>query len=1127
MLCAAGAVLVSLSRSHARAATAEPGATRSYDLPAGAAEQSLKLFSQQSGRGIVIGADTEKGVRTNAVKGDLTAQEALHKMLAGTGLIATRDEKSGAFAVQRENAGPNGPRTALTAASDRPNQSPAAESAPARNNRASSGTIIGRVFNPTTGEYVRNAEVRLQGSDRLVITESDGSFRIDNVVPGEATIAVSYTGYATATASLNVTAGQTATREINITPAGEAVQMGQFVVSSEREGNAKAIMAQRRNMNITNTVASDIFGDIAEGNIGEFIKYLPGVDVEYQDAETRGPRLGGLSPEYTGVSLDGARIASADALGSYNGFINAPDAGRSMGFEQLSISSIESIEVSRTLSADMDADSPAGNINLKSRRGFDRKGRRIDWQFSLTANSDDFKWGKTARPGDNDTHVIRPSFKLDYSDVFLNNRVGASLSYSQSKVVYQQQSVTHTYSRVATPTDPRPLVLTGINFGDGPKFGDRDTVSLNLDWKASPRLVLALTTMYNTYAGITFSRSLAFTAATANANVNTGRTNVLGDGITEIRTNGLATNTSRLVNITGGQNFDKKTKTFTVIPKFEYTLSRLLVDGGLTFSKSHNAYQALPDTIRTHTVNDLGVDFRATRSDANSAQWTIVQTGGPDWANLGNYLNPRISTNEDRGEIVKVYEATINARYTLPFEKPTSLKFGAKVNEQYRYSWSRNPANTHSFVGPGGNTVAANGTVGTNGSFANFVSPRLNATKMGPEMALNVVNMPRHANRQALGRAVQDHPEWLVDIATPANYYDGYYNSIRDFMQRVPAVYGMANTRWGKWQFQGGLRWEETETVSKQWDPRTPAEVIAAGFAIGANRRATTKAGIDYQFGSQPRIKVIGKYDNFFPSVSAKYSIRPNLDAQFGYSHSISRPPISALAGVWTIDDVNLIVNAPNTNLRPEVSDNFVARLAYYFEPAGSLTLLVQQMEITDLRITRSFTFEEFGLSDDPAYQNYNFISTTNSDVKNSYRNFEIGYTQQMTFLPGLLRGTRLDLAYSRSYSNIRSQGQLPHKFSGGVAWNYWRVNFRLNGIWHDDAPWTSTSIRFQRHNVKFDLSAGFKLTPRMSLFVQGRNILNEPTARYEPHPDPNLPPVLQSMLNYGTNWAFGIKGNF
>ena len=92
---------------------------RGYDLPADEAERSLKLFSQQSGRGVIVGTAAVKEVRTNAVKGTLTAEQALSRMLAGTGLVATRDEKNGAFAVRPEASDPNVQRAARTSR-DRP-----------------------------------------------------------------------------------------------------------------------------------------------------------------------------------------------------------------------------------------------------------------------------------------------------------------------------------------------------------------------------------------------------------------------------------------------------------------------------------------------------------------------------------------------------------------------------------------------------------------------------------------------------------------------------------------------------------------------------------------------------------------------------------------------------------------------------------------------------------------------------------------------------------------------------------------------------------------------------------------------------------------------------------------------
>ena len=93
---------------------------RSYDLPAAPATQSLKTFSEQSGKGLIVGTETARGIRTNAVKGEFTANEALAKMLAGTGLVAAQDEKNGAFVVKKEARGPNESRAALVTTGDRP-----------------------------------------------------------------------------------------------------------------------------------------------------------------------------------------------------------------------------------------------------------------------------------------------------------------------------------------------------------------------------------------------------------------------------------------------------------------------------------------------------------------------------------------------------------------------------------------------------------------------------------------------------------------------------------------------------------------------------------------------------------------------------------------------------------------------------------------------------------------------------------------------------------------------------------------------------------------------------------------------------------------------------------------------
>lgn len=99
-------------------------AKQSFDVPAGDARQMLRQFATQAKREIVFPVELVGGLQTKAVKGEMTAREALDRMLTETGLVATADEKTGAFALRRQvaNVVPKNadsrPASAATAASE-------------------------------------------------------------------------------------------------------------------------------------------------------------------------------------------------------------------------------------------------------------------------------------------------------------------------------------------------------------------------------------------------------------------------------------------------------------------------------------------------------------------------------------------------------------------------------------------------------------------------------------------------------------------------------------------------------------------------------------------------------------------------------------------------------------------------------------------------------------------------------------------------------------------------------------------------------------------------------------------------------------------------------------------------
>jgi iron complex outermembrane recepter protein len=987
--------------------------------------------------------------------------------------------------------------------------------------------VTGRVFNPATKDYVRSAQVRIEGTDRIVETESDGSFRFDNVPAGEVTLSVTYTGYTATPDRFTLAAGQTAVREILVTStltysgakagADEPLQLQQFVVSSAREGDAKAIMDQRRNMNITTSVASDVFGDVADGNVGEFLKFLPGVDIEYQEAESRGPRLGGLDPQYTGVTIDGVNLASADAFVSYGATENGTVGGavRSVGFESMSINSVESIEINRTLSPDMDANAAAGSINMKSKRAFDRKGRSISFTIGAAMNSDEFHFNRTYGPDDRKHYKVRPNAIFEYSDVFFNQRLGVRLNLSESNSYSEEYRLVHTYNTTPTPTDPRPMVLTGLAFKDGPKFIEKFAATLTTDYKATSRLTLSVSAIFNAYDTLFYSRSASFTAAANNTNANLGRSTVIGD-LNSIQTSGAA-NTSKGVGL-GPSNADKLTNTITVYPSFEYKLNQITVTGVAAYSKSKNDYESIERGLaRAGTVNNVVADFRATRPDIQSASWTIVQTGGADWGNLANYTNPRI-TNEGRYALDEIYSGQADVKYTLPFRRiPSFVKVGVKAHEETRKSDDLAPYNLWNYIGPGG---------GTTGSWAGYQSPL--TFDLGKTDALTVANMPPQVDSRRIASLFRDRPDYFVRTTSAANFYNGVIANHRDFQQLVNAGYAMGNARLtNKLQVQGGVRWESTLTKAHEFDPLSNAEVAAAGHTISAGGQPTTIEGYAYKFFTKPRVTREGEYENFFPSFSVKYNAARNLQAQFGYSHAISRAPVNDLAGVWVIDEINETITAPNPTLKPEISDNYVARVAYYFEPVGQFSVQVSQNEISDLRITSQRVAADALEFVEPEYANYDFIVTRNSAREWRFRGMEVAYSQGLSFLPGALRGTSVRVAYTRTYANERRPGLAPHKIAGNLGWSYKRVSLGVGAIWLDDTPFTSNYGFYRKHNIKFDVNGAFRFSRRLSFYFQGRNALNQSHEVYQGVGVEGEGAVLQRMGNFGAAWVFGVKGNF
>ena len=190
---------------------------------------------------------------------------------------------------------------------------------------AGRGTIEGRVFNPATGEYLENARVTVEGTALETLTDNLGQYSFANVPAGAAKVKRFLHRPRRANRVGQRHRRQTVQQDFNLErfeqkPAGRRRrQASKFVVSTSREmdGAAIAINEKRFAADIRNVIAADEFGPMADGNVGELLKTVPGVAIDYVGGAAMNISLNGVPSGYVPVTMNGFPLASTTATGAH------------------------------------------------------------------------------------------------------------------------------------------------------------------------------------------------------------------------------------------------------------------------------------------------------------------------------------------------------------------------------------------------------------------------------------------------------------------------------------------------------------------------------------------------------------------------------------------------------------------------------------------------------------------------------------------------------------------------------------------------------------------------------------------------------------------------------------------
>ena len=210
------------------------------------------------------------------------------------------------------------------------------------------GTLCGRIVD-TSKQTLPGASIYIEKLHTGVTSDINGFYTFANLDPGTYTVKVSYVGYSPIEMEIKIPKGKTLEKDVVMT---EGVELQEVVVGGAFQGQRRALNMQKNGMGITNVVSADQVGKFPDSNIGDALKRINGINVQYDQGEARFGQVRGTSADLTSVTVNGNRVPSAEG------------DTRNVQLDLIPADMVQTIEVNKVVTSDMDGDAIGGAINL-------------------------------------------------------------------------------------------------------------------------------------------------------------------------------------------------------------------------------------------------------------------------------------------------------------------------------------------------------------------------------------------------------------------------------------------------------------------------------------------------------------------------------------------------------------------------------------------------------------------------------------------------------------------------------------------------------------------------------------------------------------------------------------------
>lgn len=1000
------------------------------------------------------------------------------------------------------------------------------------------GAIEGRVANAAAGSYLKQVRITVEGFALETLTNEAGEFRLLGVPAGEVGLRASVAGVAPQTARVRVLAGQTVRQDFDLGarpgtgPGDPTIMLDAFTVA-ERELSAQsaALQEQRIAPNIKNVIAFEEFGDLGDGNPGEFLKFVPGIQVAMNPAIPGEATIRGMPGSGTLLLVDGVELST-----------DSPTS-RGAGFSASNVANMDRIEVTKVPTPDMPANAVGGMINVINKSGFARRDPQFTYSlFGLLTTIEPVSMlgRELLRVGGADRGTsgphFRPGFDLSYTRPF-SPQLALTFSLGHNARWEDKDNLVPTWNRVA-------LIQTQSAIAAQIAVRDRDVASVRADWRP--------------WRGHSFFASFQYTTDVVHTRIGT-YTQAYGAGATggENFTQGAAANaagvgagTTTLANTYREQI--KSTRGFALGHRGEFGSWK--TEATLGYSHSRRETLSAQDGYEyfgTVSANLTGLVLRAD----NFGQQRLgtpptvraTRAGQPiDITDGRLYTLNSVTSPQEPLMTSDLTTVKLSASRPLGFAVPVLVKAG------FDYSLAERDVRAETRTWNFRPTFAANTPERQVGTY-----DLINWSYAGVRTFRNGDRV-KWIDPRKVYDLYKANPSWFV--LNDAAYHTSRVTGSQKLEEAVSAGYLrtdlklLENRLW----LVAGARYERTEDegagalndirATFQQDAQGNLLRNAAGQLMPVSTDPLTVARLRYK----ERAAVGAKhYGDVYPSMNASYSFTENFVARAAFARTIGRPDLNFIIPSRSVTDPsaaesNRTITTTNAGLKPWTADNYDLSFESYSVKGATVSTSLFRKDITGFFVARRSDatlalLAEMGLSDD--YLDYDVITTTNSADSVTVNGVEWSWRQSLkpfTGLPKWTRGVQLWI----NGTHLRLTGAGVDEFSGYsprilnwgasyaaarflLRYNVSRISRQRASLANVSATVPAGTYDAQDTRMVQDANIEYRFHRRFALYASVRNLANEPRPliTYSPNAPAYTRP--RTYTYYGALWTMGVKGTF